>query len=509
MKCAEDCGSDHLKMKALVRREEIETKFNDVEAADVTKSEISMLELKVGEIDEGSETITDCYNSCPLDDSMEMLEEELAIPLKDDEVTRRSKRALISKQNCLGETGLHQACIGGDLKRVQLLIKQGHQVNPRDFCGWTPLHEASNHGHEDIVEYLLQHGAHINDLGGEGCGNLTPIHDAANNGHFNVVEILLNHNANPFIANNEGLNVLATLRKYRDKYGDEMDEKQRSLCDAVCRRLEERKDQHHVVDPPIIIRDATVDVSSSPPNIDDVITDDVTDNDITDNVTTHDVTTCDVTTDDVITEYRSSITSLGSSRRRKSFPVHHKRSVPALVERSADDPWLVEDVDPPRKKRRFLDGGSWDAGKRTKITDYCSEVPRSRDDVVVNVEYRDEDIRLDVLDQGRVTTSSMRVKVEIEDFSFFVAVPPDKPVSWLNEVATSCYERNHRVSPTIQLSCDDVLMMNEDLVSVVVRNNDVIKGVVMSWNIPLLSERYVKYCQQTNIAEIPRITNAC
>ncbi|XP_078492473.1 tonsoku-like protein [Ciona intestinalis] len=509
IKCAEDCGSDHLKMKALVRREEIETKFDDVEAADVTKGEISMLELKVGEIDEGSETMTDCYNSCPLDDSMELLEEELAIPLKDDEATRRSKRALVSKQNCLGETGLHQACIGGDLKRVQLLIKQGHQVNPRDFCGWTPLHEASNHGHEDIVEYLLQHGAHINDLGGEGCGNLTPINDAANNGHFNVVEILLNHNANPFIANNEGLNVLATLRKYRGKYGDEMDEEQRSLCDAVCRRLDERKDHHPVVDLPIIIRDARIDVSSSPPNIDDVISDDVITGDVADNDITDNVTACDVTTRDVITEYRSSITSMGSSRRRKTFPVHHKRSVPALVERSAVDPWLVDDVDPPRKKRRFLDGGSWDVGKRTKITDYCSEVPRSQD--VVNVEDRvpDEDIRHDVLDQGRVPTSSMRVKVEIEDFSFFVAVPPDKPMSWLNEVAASCYERNHRVSPTIQLSCDDVLMMNEDLVSVVLRNNDVIKGVVMSWNIQPLSERYVKYCQQTNIVEIPRITNAC
>lgn len=24
---------------------------------------------------------------------------------------------------------------------------QGHPLNPRDYCGWTPLHEACNHGH--------------------------------------------------------------------------------------------------------------------------------------------------------------------------------------------------------------------------------------------------------------------------------------------------------------------------------------------------------------------------
>ncbi|MEQ2188558.1 hypothetical protein GOODEAATRI_016316, partial [Goodea atripinnis] len=52
-----------------------------------------------------------------------------------------------NKRNEKGETSLHRACIDGNLKQVLFLVEQGHPVNPRDYCGWTPLHEACNHGH--------------------------------------------------------------------------------------------------------------------------------------------------------------------------------------------------------------------------------------------------------------------------------------------------------------------------------------------------------------------------
>ena len=54
------------------------------------------------------------------------------------------------------------------------------------ILGWTPLHEAANHGHEDIVVYLLKNGANINAPGMEGD---TPLHDAVGNDHFSVSTI--------------------------------------------------------------------------------------------------------------------------------------------------------------------------------------------------------------------------------------------------------------------------------------------------------------------------------
>ncbi len=49
--------------------------------------------------------------------------------------------------------------------------------------GWTPLHEACNHGHVKVVSLLLKHRADVNARGMDGD---TPLHDAAINGHVEV-----------------------------------------------------------------------------------------------------------------------------------------------------------------------------------------------------------------------------------------------------------------------------------------------------------------------------------
>ena len=49
--------------------------------------------------------------------------------------------------------------------------------------GWTPLHEACNHGYPDVARQLLRAGANVNVQGYE---NDTPLHDAAINGHPKV-----------------------------------------------------------------------------------------------------------------------------------------------------------------------------------------------------------------------------------------------------------------------------------------------------------------------------------
>jgi len=49
--------------------------------------------------------------------------------------------------------------------------------------GWTPLHEACNHGHLEVVSLLLRHRAEVNVRGMDGD---TPLHDAAVNSHLEV-----------------------------------------------------------------------------------------------------------------------------------------------------------------------------------------------------------------------------------------------------------------------------------------------------------------------------------
>ncbi|KAJ6641353.1 Tonsoku-like protein, partial [Pseudolycoriella hygida] len=119
------------------------------------------------------------------------------------------------KRNEKGETQLHQACISGNLQQVVRLIDQGHPVNIRDHAGWTPLHEASNHGYHDIVSVLLERGAAINDKGGKSCDGITALHDACVNGCLEVVEVLLDHGAQPTLRTDFNDTALDSLEKWK------------------------------------------------------------------------------------------------------------------------------------------------------------------------------------------------------------------------------------------------------------------------------------------------------
>ena len=80
---------------------------------------------------------------------------------------------------------------------------QGHALDVKDFSGWTPLHEACNHGHKEVVDLLLSKGANVNDRGGPMCDGVTPLLDAASNGCLDIISILLDRGASPLMRTNK------------------------------------------------------------------------------------------------------------------------------------------------------------------------------------------------------------------------------------------------------------------------------------------------------------------
>ncbi|XP_046607521.1 tonsoku-like protein isoform X1 [Neodiprion virginianus] len=131
--------------------------------------------------------------------------------------TRSSRTGLVIKKNERGETQLHIACINCNIERVQKLIDDGHPTDIRDNFGWTPLHEAANHGHVEIAKLLLNAGADVNDPGGSSCEGITPLHDAASCGNFSVMNLLIEFGANIYAVTEKGDTILDSLEDWRKR----------------------------------------------------------------------------------------------------------------------------------------------------------------------------------------------------------------------------------------------------------------------------------------------------
>ena len=80
-----------------------------------------------------------------------------------------------------------------DPKRVETLIKKGHDVNVRDYKGKTALHRASQAGFLKITKLLLDHGANLEAKSHDGE---TPIFDAAFYGRTDQLKSLIDYGAN-------------------------------------------------------------------------------------------------------------------------------------------------------------------------------------------------------------------------------------------------------------------------------------------------------------------------
>jgi hypothetical protein len=104
----------------------------------------------------------------------------------------------VNAKNVFGWTPLHiplhMASNGEyfqDGSVLQLLLEHGADINARETYGWTPLHWASYNGMLEIVRLLLEHGADVETK----AHGKTPMQDAVERGHDEVVKLLRKHRA--------------------------------------------------------------------------------------------------------------------------------------------------------------------------------------------------------------------------------------------------------------------------------------------------------------------------
>ncbi len=95
------------------------------------------------------------------------------------------------------------AASDGNLFKVKLLLWRDPDLHKArgGSLDSTPLHNAADHGHKGILEYLISEGADVN---ARNYYRHTPLHDAASAGRADIVKILLEAGADPNVKGNDG-----------------------------------------------------------------------------------------------------------------------------------------------------------------------------------------------------------------------------------------------------------------------------------------------------------------
>ncbi|XP_011305396.1 L-asparaginase isoform X2 [Fopius arisanus] len=141
----------------------------------------------------------------------------------------------ISQPTSDGRTALHVACSLGDLDIVRKLLEMGANVHIKDLLNRTPLTEAIEHYYYEVIELLIQCGAHLHedavqlgeklcsagangnikrlralkcagaDLNQPNASGITVLEQAVIYDKPKVLQFLLDHHVNADIKNKRGL----------------------------------------------------------------------------------------------------------------------------------------------------------------------------------------------------------------------------------------------------------------------------------------------------------------
>ncbi|CAJ2509871.1 Uu.00g057710.m01.CDS01 [Anthostomella pinea] len=127
----------------------------------------------------------------------------IATPLTGDSTMSPAKLPAHKKHvDNHGQTWLAKACARGEYETAKKrLAERPEDLNFADYAGNTPLQVAALHGHEGIVQLLVDAGCNLDCRNGD---KETPLLDAVENGHLGVIKILLKAGVNPRKADASG-----------------------------------------------------------------------------------------------------------------------------------------------------------------------------------------------------------------------------------------------------------------------------------------------------------------
>ena len=99
--------------------------------------------------------------------------------------------------------------MNGNLNMIKILLDIGADINAKDHINWTPLFWATCYGNEEVVKYLLEHGAKLIKT----KGNITALDYARRSKQPKTIITLLEQHK----INNENI-LLKFIKKFKNVF---------------------------------------------------------------------------------------------------------------------------------------------------------------------------------------------------------------------------------------------------------------------------------------------------
>ncbi|WAR12746.1 TONSL-like protein [Mya arenaria] len=221
---AKKAGHRKLQVRSLVALSELLKLNGDKKGWEQTETKLSYIRDKYGISESDAEEESQAMED---DDDGGVDEEEVMSDLTDSEEEDEEEEKNVRVVRRPGNRKAH--------------IFVGHPLNPQDNNGWTPLHEACNHGFIDIVQALVESGADMNNRGGQGCNGLTPLMDASSNGHREIMALLIKHGANVIAKDDRGQTALSYFEEYLDSAEERGDVQNLNLLETLREKMPEHR----------------------------------------------------------------------------------------------------------------------------------------------------------------------------------------------------------------------------------------------------------------------------
>ncbi|GIY63342.1 ankyrin repeat and KH domain-containing protein 1 [Caerostris darwini] len=111
------------------------------------------------------------------------------------------------------QSSLAEACTHGDISTVRKLLEEGRNVNEITEDGESLLSLAASSGYFELAQLLLAMKANVED---RGLKDMTPLMEAANAGHADIVKLLILHGADVNAQTSQEKKLKGTKVKYPD-----------------------------------------------------------------------------------------------------------------------------------------------------------------------------------------------------------------------------------------------------------------------------------------------------